>query len=303
MAESLLSFSEVLLFGRKLHDIVLKPERLRVEVAATTRVDELAGHITVDGQKLGKGDKVLLTAQGLPGADEDDDDDDDRTNAKGHADNGIWRVNDDVDDADDGKQKAWTQLDRTDDGDLIKVRRGSKAGTYYIDSGDGVFEEASEVPGNQFLRQQFLGASLARIYGFSWEGAYYEFDEPVIFLVHGRGKFVNKVGAGPGGERNAPGDLASRAPNRPDRTGVAAADFQFADDIRVWSYDKADYTVRMDVMTGMFEQVLLDVYFGFDEPGITGAKVSGAKVSGAKVSGAKVSGAKVSGAKARGPGD
>ncbi|MDX1742985.1 MAG: hypothetical protein R3186_05250, partial [Ruegeria sp.] len=71
-------------------------------------------------------------------------------------------------------------------------------------------------------------------------------------------------------------------------------------DMRVWDYDKADYTMRMDVMTGQFEQVLLDIYFGFDSPAISGAKVSGAKVSGAKVSGAKVSGAKVSGAKVSG---
>jgi hypothetical protein len=80
-------------------------------------------------------------------------------------------------------------------------------------------------------------------------------------------------------------------------TGVNAADFEFADDVRVWSYDKADYTIRMDVLTGMFEQVLLDNFF--DDVGtstrLAGAKVSGAKVSGAKVSGAKVSGAKLSG--------
>ena len=95
----------------------------------------------------------------------------------------------------------------------------------------------------------------------------------------------------------------SRAPTGPSLSGVGAADVQFADDIMVWAYDKADYTIRMDVETGMFEQVLLDAYFGGGGPAVSGAKVSGAKVSGAKVSGAKVSGAKVSGAKARGPGD
>ena len=76
--------------------------------------------------------------------------------------------------------------------------------------------------------------------------------------------------------------------------------FQFADDLIVWSYDKADYTIRMDVDTGMFEQVLLDLFFGGDGGGPSGARVSGARVSGARVSGARVSGARVSGARVSG---
>ena len=55
----------------------------------------------------------------------------------------------------------------------------------------------------------------------------------------------------------------------------------------------------MDVETGMFEQVLLEMFFG-DSHGMSGAKVSGAKVSGAKISGAKVSGAKLSGSRLSG---
>ncbi|WP_315901065.1 hypothetical protein [Leisingera daeponensis] len=131
----------------------------------------------------------------------------------------------------------------------------------------------------------------ARIYGFSYEGEFFQLPEPIILLVHGKGeRAFSKSGA------------FARAPLDPSKSGVASADFQISDDIKVWEYDKADYTIRMDLMTGMFEQVLLDVYFG-GGPGVSGAKVSGAKVSGAKVSGAKVSGAKVSGAKARGSGD
>ena len=55
---------------------------------------------------------------------------------------------------------------------------------------------------------------------------------------------------------------AARAPGDPSLTGLAAADFQFADDCMVWSYDKADYTIRMDVETGMFEDVLLAAMLG-----------------------------------------
>ncbi|CUH44663.1 MULTISPECIES: pentapeptide repeat-containing protein [Ruegeria] len=151
---------------------------------------------------------------------------------------------------------------------------------------------------NKHLDDQFgvekgeKGPRFAKIYGFAFEGTYYDMPEPVIFLVHGKGELV--------ADPNKPADDASRAPQDPSIGGVAAADYQVADGIRVWRYDKSDQTMRMDVMTGQFEQVLLDIYFGFDSPAISGAKVSGAKVSGAKVSGAKVSGAKVSGAKVSG---
>lgn len=56
--------------------------------------------------------------------------------------------------------------------------------------------------------------------------------------------------------------LASRAPREPDITGIAAAHFDFADEMRVWSYDKGDYSIRMDVDTGMFEDVLLAAMLG-----------------------------------------
>ena len=166
-----------------------------------------------------------------------------------------------------------------------------------------VFKEGKSQRGegrNNLLDAQInRQARFARIYGFAYEGTYYELPEPAIFLVHGEGKNATEWK----GTENAPGDLAARAPNDPSMSGVASADDQIANDIRVWPYDKADYSIRMDVMTGQLEQILLDIFFGFDSPAISGAKVSGAKVSGAKVSGAKVSGAKVSGAKARGSGD
>ncbi|WP_170516187.1 hypothetical protein [Ruegeria atlantica] len=151
---------------------------------------------------------------------------------------------------------------------------------------------------NKHLGAQFADvgndkAQFAKIYGFAYEGTYYDLPEPVIFLVHGDGTPVN-------GANNLPGNLASRAPTEPSVGGVAAADFQIANDIKVWNYDKADQTMRMDVMTGQFEQVLLDIYFGFDSPAVSGARVSGARVSGARVSGARVSGARVSGARVSG---
>lgn len=133
---------------------------------------------------------------------------------------------------------------------------------------------------------------LAKIYGFSYEGTYFDLPEPAIFLVYGPGTSAT--------DGNMPGNLASRAPNEPLKSGVGAADFQIADGIMFWPMEKSEQTIRMDVMSGRVEQVLLEVFFGDDGPSVRGAKVSGAKVSGAKVSGAKVSGAKVSGAKVSG---
>lgn len=143
-------------------------------------------------------------------------------------------------------------------------------------------------------------ANFARIYGVSFEGQFYELPAPMLFLVHGEGDDPETpVGAGVGG---AGGHARqSRAPDDPDRSGLGAQDFSFADNLKVWSYDKADYTVRMDVETGMFEQVLLDVIFDGGGPGgVAGANVRGANVRGANIRGANVRGANVRGANVRG---
>lgn len=130
-------------------------------------------------------------------------------------------------------------------------------------------------------------AKFARIYGCSYEGTYYDLPRPSLFLVHGDGIRATEVkGRSP--------NKAARAPGEPSLSGVAAADFQLVDDLMVWSYDKADYTIRMDVETGTFEDVLLGI-LGGGGPGVSGARVSGARVSGARVSGARVSGARLSG--------
>ncbi len=148
--------------------------------------------------------------------------------------------------------------------------------------------------GNRELEHQLTApdATIARIYSFSYEGAYYDLPRPALFLVHGEGLVVTNLSP-KGGEGVGPPGI-SIAPGEPSLTGVAAADFQFADGIMVWSYDKADQTIRMDVETGEFEDVLLNMYFGGGGPAVSGAKVSGWR-SGAKVSGAKLSGGRLSG--------
>ena len=148
---------------------------------------------------------------------------------------------------------------------------------------------------NNQLGEQYYNkdSKFARIYAFSYEGGFFELPCPTLFLVHGDGEDVT-----PG---NAPGDFAARAPNSPLKTGFSAADFQFANDVKVWSYDKDDYSVRMDVETGMFCQLLLDMASDGDGfGGVSGASVRGASVRGASVRGASVRGASVRGASVRG---
>ena len=155
---------------------------------------------------------------------------------------------------------------------------------------------------NNFLSNQLgeVGGEkpvFARIYGFAYAGVYYELETPALYLVHGDGQEAATPAKSGGAGGNA---RFARAPNEPSRTGIAAADFQFADDLKVWAFDKGDFSIRMDVSSGPLEQILLDMEGCDSSPGIAGARVSGARVSGARVSGARVSGARVSGARVSG---
>ena len=284
MAETLLGLSEVLIFGRKVEDLrISKSTDANHQATVTTTRNVpggLTGHPTIDGVPLAA-TNVVLVRHHSP------------------ANNGLYTVA--------GSGAAWNKA-VVPQGENVFVAQGDKSGHSFWEQTEPVGTQKFRHAGgrgrgrgqnNQLDNQLVEDARFARIYGFSYEGTYFELPSPTLFLVHGDGESATD---------NLPGGQGSRAPFDPSRSGVGAADFQFANDIRVWAYDKADYTIRMDVETGMFEQVLLDAFFGGGDAMISGAKVSGAKVSGAKVSGAKVSGAKVSGAKvsgakARGPGD
>jgi hypothetical protein len=293
MTETLLSPSNVLLFGRRVEDLqIISP---RASITASVR-SATTGNIVlngvpqpVDGTNVRAGRSVLVKNQQLP------------------AENGIYIA----------QAGPWTRApvgDASEDffvGMRVFVRRGGQANTVwqlrtpYPNIGvdpiefEGPAEAGHDPRHGPFVQprpgiigdvEQQLTAMrtyFARIYGFTYEGAYYELPRPALFLVHGEG--IPATEFQPRGRPHP-----ARALGSPSLTGLAAADFQFADDLRVWSYDKADYTIRMDVESGMFEDVLLPV-IGGGGPGVSGARVSGARVSGARVSGARVSGARLSG--------
>jgi hypothetical protein len=129
----------------------------------------------------------------------------------------------------------------------------------------------------------------ARIYAFVYGGVIHDLETPALVMVHGDGADA-ETGTG----------RAARAPDNPSRTGLGISDIKIADGMKVWAYDKGDFSIRLDVSTGPLDQILLDLEGCDTSPGIAGARVSGARVSGARVSGARVSGARVSGARVSG---
>ncbi len=149
------------------------------------------------------------------------------------------------------------------------------------------------ISGNDFLRDQLdkdaddkkKRARFARIYGFSYEGHYYDLPWSALFLVHG-----------PGVEAETGMGRYSIRPDDPSRTGLGVADFTFAENLKAWSYDKADLSMRLDVESGTFEQILLDLVLG----GGGGPSVSGVRARGPSVSGVRVKGVRVAGVRARG---
>lgn len=290
MSESLLSFSEVLLFGRELNDLKLKQKSVRLALEITGALPAQVD--VIDGVKVKPNDRILVQS--------------------GETENeisGIYKV------AEVGGNLTLVKRKKVQYQTFVYVQKGRVfKHSFWEQTANShrrqLFEEQDERRRgrgvNNFMGDQFGGdARLARIYGFAYDGTYYEMPEPTIFLVHGEGKSATGGNLPYGFREVVDYDddstrQAARAPMNPSVSGVAAADYQMATDIRVWNYDQADYTLRMDISAGQIEEVLLDVYFEYDAPMMAGAKVSGAKVSGAKVSGAKVSGAKVSGAKVSG---
>ncbi len=295
MSESLLSFSEVLLFGRELSDLKLKQRSVRLAEEVDADHDFSKKFTKIDGVHVREDDRVLVQVG-------------DAANEK----SGIYKV------VKDGDKFKFDKRKKVPHDSLVYIRRGRQfKHTHWQQianrhSEQLFIEQDDRRRGrgvNNFIGDQFGGdARLARIYGFAYDGTYYEMPEPTIFLVHGEGESATGGNLPHGFKLQTSNDAdapdttqqAARAPMNPSVSGVAAADYQMANDIRVWNYDQADYTIRMDIAAGQIEDVLLDVYFEYDAPMMSGAKVSGAKVSGAKVSGAKVSGAKVSGAKVSG---
>ena len=156
-----------------------------------------------------------------------------------------------------------------------------------------------ELGGNRFLREQLdrpdgdPQPALARIYGYSYYGQYTALTRPAIFLIHGNGRPASPrapavvqvdpktpgtlaVDPAPGKEGD-PDDTVidlldakttgrlGTGPNRVDLSGQAATIAEFAADIRVWEYDRADFSLRLDIDSGPLERILIEREDGGEE--------------------------------------
>lgn len=148
---------------------------------------------------------------------------------------------------------------------------------------------------NQFLRRQFKdpAARLARIFSFSFEGAMYDLARPSLFLVQGTGNEIDLP------QPPAEYRRLARTPGRITRTGLGWQDGDFAMDMRVWIYDKGDFSMRLDVETGSLEHILLDAELSEDA---SGGRSSGGRSSGGRSSGGRSSGGRSSGVMGRSSG-
>jgi uncharacterized membrane protein YgcG len=153
---------------------------------------------------------------------------------------------------------------------------------------------------NNFLRRQIRNgtAGLARIYAFSFEGCMYELTRPSLFIVHGPGE--DPDAPGPGGDFRR----LARSPGRLSRTGVGRQSGSFSMDMKVWVYDKGDFSMRLDVETGTFEHILLDAELDEEASGgrSSGGRSSGGRSSGGRSSGGRSSGGRSSGVMGRSSG-
>jgi hypothetical protein len=285
MTESLLGFSKCQIFGEKLYDLQIVSPALtaatNVKYATSSKNNlKLSGLETPDGIAVVAGETVLVKDQKKR-----------QENGVYTAAAGSWGTPTDVA---DGSLKKITHGVENKDSYWVVTRKPSIGGTpgkirYTFDS----YKRKTQGKNKQ-LFDQFEDASFAKIFGFSYEGRYYDLARPTLFMVHGDGDPATLPGELSAGVDNP---HLARAPLQASAIGLAAADFQFTDELRVWSYDKADYTIRMDVETGMFEQVLLEAEL--DEDAIASfyggqrARVSGQR---ARVSGQR---ARVSGQRAR----
>jgi hypothetical protein len=114
----------------------------------------------------------------------------------------------------------------------------------------------SELGANGFLRSQLDPAknadappSLARIYGFSHGGRYTPLSRPAIFLVHGGG---------------GDADLGT-TPMASGGSGVTARGLEIPTDIKVWEYDRGDFSLRLDIDSGPLERILIEAEEGRDD--------------------------------------
>jgi hypothetical protein len=102
----------------------------------------------------------------------------------------------------------------------------------------------------QLLRKELAApdAALARIYAFAFQNELFEMTKPALFLVHGDGRDFKS-------EEKSEGGLIGIV-------GLSAMQGLLAADLRGWAYNREDLSLRLDVMSGPLDRILLDFEMG-----------------------------------------
>ena len=88
------------------------------------------------------------------------------------------------------------------------------------------------------------GPKLVRVYGFSYEGQYYDLGRPAIYLVYGDDQAVDTSVA---------------------VTGLATEPPEFSADLLSWTLDQSDFSLRLELDVGPIERILLEMELGPDQ--------------------------------------
>ncbi len=114
---------------------------------------------------------------------------------------------------------------------------------------DQTQESPRAISENRFLAEQLAesDAIFARIYFYVYQGQRVPLVRPTVFMVHGDGLPISGDGV-----KKTAGLL-----------GVGQSCDDFAPDLRMWVYDRADFTLRLDIQSGSFTELLM----GYEEGG------------------------------------
>jgi hypothetical protein len=79
---------------------------------------------------------------------------------------------------------------------------------------------------------------IARIYAFAFQNEYFDLASPALFVVQGAGTKVNQ--------------------GLMDPTGFAGSPPNINPDLMYWTVERNDMSIRLDIMAGSFDRILLD---------------------------------------------
>ena len=121
-------------------------------------------------------------------------------------------------------------------------RRGKGLKIDLDDAADGIQGPAAALASTTPLDKP----KLVRVYGFSYEGQYYDLARPAIYLVFGEGPKCRSTVC----RRHRPCHGAARVPPRLCRS---------------WTFDQSDFSLRLEVDVGPIERILLETEIGPDQ--------------------------------------